>query len=153
MTQRQPGSGECGDRCIIDSFIFPRFERPAEKQRLRCLEGDTVWPDSAFAMPACSCAAPGAGISASSLFSCRSPPWVGAPGQGNTCPILHSRSSRSFGGCTAGSPLSMRGPWGLGRARAPEFAFGLADDPKLSSAPGSGDCLWTHGQGRDGPGA
>lgn len=78
--------------------------------------------------------------------SCRS----GSPRQGSTCPILLPRSSRSFGGCTAGSPTSVRGPRGLERVRAPECAFGLADDPKPSSAPASGDSPRTHRAGSTG---
>lgn len=138
MTQRWSAPGwerHCGDRCIIDGFIFPRFEHQAEKQRLRRLEGDTVWPDSAFATPACSCAAPGAGISASSLCLLQE----GAPRQGSTGSILQPRSSRSFGHAHPAESC----PWGLEGVRAPEFAFGFADDPKPSSA--SGDCLRTQG--------
>lgn len=87
---------------------------------------------------------PGTGIPASSLSpSAAPPPWAGAPRQGSA-PSSTPGAPGSCGGCTAGSPTPQSDPWGLEGVGASEFAFGLADEPKPSSASASGDCPRTH---------
>lgn len=88
-----------------------------------------MWPHSAFATPACSSAAPATGICASSLSLLLLSTLGGSPKAGQHPPALELR--RVLGDAQSAPPSDQ----GLGGVRAPEFAFGLVDDPKPSSAP------------------
>lgn len=142
---RELGLHHLADSLTVNTRTEPsqgraRFESPAEKQRLRRLEGDTVWPDSAFATPACS------SCCSCCRDSCIQPLPPAAlhlqplhPGQ-----ELHPWSSRELWGLHSRVPHATERPLCLEGVEVPKFAFGLADDPKPSSASASDDCPRTH---------